>query len=311
MQQRKNIRVAPLVLAIMALVGCGGGSSSNNPQTTTVSGKVMDGYIANATVCLDLNTNYRCDASEPSTTSDTNGNYTLIFNGSASNRIILAEAFADAKDADDGGMTLNEAGRYGFTLAAPAVQASVISPLTTLVTLDLLTNINAPITDASIAVSVKNVQTALDNSDPIMGSDYVKTNNVKLRQLATVTTAALAETYMKADTAVRGAVSETLNDPQLIRQTAYKAFRDGLYASLGFVLDFKSSNPLKYPLAAARTNVVIATDFLKVTGTGATATLAFVMPDRETYLNNLTFHDSACPSTLTDLECFVRQEFVQ
>lgn len=309
MQRCKTALAASMALAITTLVACGGGGS-NSTQTTTVSGKVMDGYIANATVCLDLNTNYRCDAGEAATTTDANGNFILTFNGSATNRIILAEAFANAKDADDGGKTLDEADRHGFTLAAPAIQATVISPLTTLVTLDLLANINAPITDASIAASAKNVQTALDNADPIMGVDYIKSGNVKLHQLATVITSALAETYMKADTAVRGAASETLTDPQLIRQTAYKAFLDGLYTSLGFVLDFKSSNPLKYPLAAARTNVMTAIGFLRVTGSGANTGLVFVMPDRETYLNNLSFHESACPVNLTDLECFVRQEFV-
>lgn len=291
----------------LILASCGGGSSN---EQTTVSGKVMDGYIANATVCLDMNKNYLCDAAEPSTTTDANGAYTLRFTGSAADQVILAQAFADAKDADDGGKTLDEAGRNGFTLAAPASQASVVSPLTTLVTLDLLSNINAPMTDAAIAAAVKNVQTALDNTDPIMGSDYVKSGNTRLHQLATVITAALPEAQTMADTGVRGVASRTVTNPQLLQQTVYKAMLDGVYSGLAFVIDFKSSNPLKYPLRAAQSNVTTTIDFMQVTGTGTSTTLAFVMPDRATYLNDLTFHESACPANLSDADCFARQEFV-
>jgi len=62
-------------------LGCGSSSSSSKqePSTTTqtISGYVVDGYIAGATVCIDLNTNDTCDADEPTTTTNEDGFYTL------------------------------------------------------------------------------------------------------------------------------------------------------------------------------------------------------------------------------------------
>ena len=59
-----------------SLAACGGGGDSGQPSagggttpttpTPTITGKAIDGYLAGATVCLDLNNNGVCDAGEPS-----------------------------------------------------------------------------------------------------------------------------------------------------------------------------------------------------------------------------------------------------
>ncbi|MDD2309691.1 MAG: hypothetical protein PHH91_08945 [Desulfuromonadaceae bacterium] len=60
------------------IAGCGSSGSSTNPAaTTSVSGKVADGYLVNTTVFLDKNFNYRLDAEEPSAVTDSNGAYSL------------------------------------------------------------------------------------------------------------------------------------------------------------------------------------------------------------------------------------------
>jgi len=64
---------AILVSAIIA--GCG--VSNGNAPTTSIAGKVADGYLAGATVFLDKNSNYQLDAGETSTTTDQNGAYSL------------------------------------------------------------------------------------------------------------------------------------------------------------------------------------------------------------------------------------------
>ncbi len=48
-------------------------TSVDNKQQ--LSGKVVDGYIANATVCFDKNDNAACDAGEPSAMTDASGDY--------------------------------------------------------------------------------------------------------------------------------------------------------------------------------------------------------------------------------------------
>ena len=305
----KTLLALSISAAALTLVSCGG-SSNGSSSNTTVSGKVLDGYIANAKVCLDSNKNYQCDAGEPYTISDATGAYTLSFGGTATNQIILAQVFENASDADDAGKSLSDAHRVGFTLAAPAVQASVISPLTTLVTLDLLSSLNAPITDAAILASETKVKTKLNNSDAIMGADFVKSGNQNLHQLASVITAALSEVDVIADTAVRGVAAETVTDSTVLQQTVYQAMSDGVYAALAVVVNTTNHDALINPsLSASRSNVVTAVDFLKVTGTGAATTLYLKIPDRA-YLDDTSFHDAACSPELSDLACFVQQEFL-
>ena len=75
------------LLAAAALAGCGGGGSADGagapaaPAVATLSGKVIDGYVANAAVCLDLNRDQICSADEPSATSNADGSFDLSLVG--------------------------------------------------------------------------------------------------------------------------------------------------------------------------------------------------------------------------------------
>ena len=66
-----------LIAGILFFIGCGGGSSGSNNKTEIISGKVVDGYVKNAKVCVDLNKNFKCDNNEPFTFSNEKGEYTL------------------------------------------------------------------------------------------------------------------------------------------------------------------------------------------------------------------------------------------
>lgn len=74
---KKQAIIAAAVLLAGTIAGCGGGSGSTPSGTTSVAGKVADGYLENATVFMDKNGNYILDAGEPFTTTDANGSYTL------------------------------------------------------------------------------------------------------------------------------------------------------------------------------------------------------------------------------------------
>lgn len=75
---------APLVFSLItaSLVGCGDSSSDDGeqPVTTSISGKAIDGYIEGASVFLDLNNNGIQDDGEPSAITDDSGSYNLALN---------------------------------------------------------------------------------------------------------------------------------------------------------------------------------------------------------------------------------------
>jgi len=83
--QKLNAWLSVVVLATLTTITAGCGTSGDGSTvagvgtggTGTVSGKVADGYLVNASVFLDRNGNYQLDAGEQSTTTDVNGAYKL------------------------------------------------------------------------------------------------------------------------------------------------------------------------------------------------------------------------------------------
>ncbi|UQY83016.1 hypothetical protein [Ralstonia pseudosolanacearum] len=79
-----------------ALAACGGGGDGNpttstSPTTTPrqLTGKAIDGYLAGATVCLDLNGNNSCDPGEPSTVTDGYGNFSLVADNAVGKKLLV------------------------------------------------------------------------------------------------------------------------------------------------------------------------------------------------------------------------------
>ena len=150
---------SPLAVALataLALSGCGGGSDSSLPSSdssTLISGSLIDGPIAGATVFLDLNNNQQLDSGEPeSNVTDADGRFQIDIGALLQSGELTVDAVAlaslvsivpdSAYDADDAGLTLEQAGRSGFTLVTPMeayvdlsdnINETVVSPLTTLV----------------------------------------------------------------------------------------------------------------------------------------------------------------------------------
>lgn len=67
------IKSATAVAAACVISACGGGGVTGEP----VSGKLIDGYISGAKVCLDMNGNGACDAGEPSGVTGADGSWEL------------------------------------------------------------------------------------------------------------------------------------------------------------------------------------------------------------------------------------------
>ena len=135
----KAMRTVVMGLTVSALGACGGGGDDSAAPdtgtppppavtTTSVSVKVIDGAIGNALVCMDKNDNGICDMGEPFARTNAAGQATLdVAIADAGKYPMLALAGTDAVDADHGAVLVP------FAMKAPADQAAVISPLTTLV----------------------------------------------------------------------------------------------------------------------------------------------------------------------------------
>lgn len=207
-----------MVLAVAAaLSACGGGggaggvssgssgtgSSSGGSAAAELSGKVVDGYLQGAEVCLDTNADKVCDTAKAIT--DANGSYRLTHTLTAeqlASAHVLVVVPETAKDADDGGKTLKEAGKAAFELLAPAAKPQVVSPLTTLVSERMISN-RQSVADAesSVAGTLK-----LDNGTPLLGAsaDFVAGNKADLKQLAQTTAVLLGEVKKVVTNTVSG-----------------------------------------------------------------------------------------------------------
>jgi acid phosphatase len=140
--------------AIM-LSGCGGSSSA------VTNGAVIGSYFQNAKVCLDLNNNGVCDSGEPSSTSDSQGKYSL----SGSNASVVAEILPGAIRFDPATNTSTPI-TSKIVLRAPKDAPGIVSVHSTSVVSEMETN-NLSLADAKAKVAA-----ALGVSPDKLLSDY-------------------------------------------------------------------------------------------------------------------------------------------
>ncbi|NPA59538.1 MAG: hypothetical protein GXO30_03580, partial [Epsilonproteobacteria bacterium] len=96
-----------------------------------ISGKAVDGYLQNSTVCLDLDSNGICGGLEPIAVSNDNGGYTLEI----STDVQENKNYKDAPLIVYGGMDKDSGEAFTGLLQSPRVGTSVnITPISTLIT---------------------------------------------------------------------------------------------------------------------------------------------------------------------------------
>jgi hypothetical protein len=118
---KKRILAILSIISAGIIAGCGGsGMMDSGSSKTSITGKVADGYLVNATVFLDKNFNYQLDAGEPSATTDENGAYSLNIDPADSGKYpivaIATQGVTIDKDTD-----LPVAGTYVLSMHAVAV----------------------------------------------------------------------------------------------------------------------------------------------------------------------------------------------
>lgn len=188
--QRLNAWLSGGVLAILIAITTGCSSTSEGVSlagvgtggtgsTTSISGKVADGYLVGATVYLDKNGNYQLDAGEPSATTDMNGTYTLNIELADMGMYPIVSMVTKGVTIDK---DTNLPVENSYVLSMPKDSVSnmtnnnFISPLTSQLREMLETGIYATTQQAMDALRAKMQLAAGTN----MTSDYIAINNTDM-----------------------------------------------------------------------------------------------------------------------------------
>jgi hypothetical protein len=172
----KGFKLANVVLVsamALALSGCGDDplNSTTTTKTTSFSGKTADGYLTNATVCLDLNKDKVCGINEPTAMSTAGGAFTIA--GATQSQIdenpLLVEITANTIDEDYPGQILRP-----YTLSAPP-GFTFVSPLTTMIQ-------NIIEQDGSTAGAAEEAVKALLGTTLDLSTDYIAGKNDSANQ---------------------------------------------------------------------------------------------------------------------------------
>lgn len=143
-----------------------GNGTPANGGARVISGRVADGYLQGATVCVDLNENGSCDADEPTATTTAGGNYTINVGDNADNKPIIADVPPEAID-EDTGLPIGKR----LLLSTLADRSEFISPLTTMVVEELNNNPGLSKDDAEDIV--KDVLGLNEGDGASLFTDYV------------------------------------------------------------------------------------------------------------------------------------------
>lgn len=162
---------------INAGVGTGGTGS------ITITGKVADGYLVNATVFMDRNGNYQMDAGETFATTDANGAYKLIVDpADVGQHPIVALAVKGVTIDRDTNQTI----AYSYVLSMPkesvsgTVSSNFISPLTSQLREIMETGIYATMQQAADALRAR---VGLPAGTDMM-ADYIVAGNTDMHTAA-------------------------------------------------------------------------------------------------------------------------------
>ena len=187
-----------------ALTGCGGGGGGDNdePAVSTLQVTVIDGYLRNALVWLDVNGNNQQDSDEPSARSGEGGKAVLDvknIKNPDSYRLLVRAIAGETTDETRGAITKN------FTLSAPP-GVTAVTPLSTLVDQKMQQDSTLDREAATAAIA-----TDLGLQPGQVLGDFIASNDVEVQIYAVNLTDRLPETLPDDPT-------ELLDDSKAIGQ---------------------------------------------------------------------------------------------
>lgn len=192
----------------------------NAVPASFASGKVVDGYVRSALVCLDVNHNNECDDDEPFSRTRSDGSYKLDVSGvSADDRNKARVIVIGGIDSDTG---LPFSGVLRAPLRGDAQGHTHVSPLTTLLSqkvTDNSVNLSSALTDLNNELELSLTDTSLLTADPVAyaatdgGALLLESVRVqKVIELLTETVRRSGGSYGDANEAVIEALATALNN---------------------------------------------------------------------------------------------------
>ena len=174
---------ASLVVTLAACGGGGGGSNTGGAapgspagnSKAQLTGKAIDGYLSGATVCLD-NGQGACDTTQPSATTDANGNYSLTPNGNVAGRQLLVVVSPTTRDLSRPGYTFPAS----FTLSGIVTAQSAQAPVTPISTM-VVAMMQSGLSQSAATAAVSNLL-----GEPVdLATDYIAANDTTASTFAT------------------------------------------------------------------------------------------------------------------------------
>jgi hypothetical protein len=208
-------KVALALGTVSLLAACGGGDGGGGAASGVFSGRVIDGYIRGATVCLDLNSNAKCDAGEPSATTTAGGAYSFTYSGSVAGLHVIAEVPVGATDEDLGPVA------NPYSLFAPATSPSTVTPLTTLVSSEMMSS------GSTAAEAESSVKVSLGISADLLANNFKASGDTTIQSTAQKIVAAVAEAKRTLDNNAT-VTSAALTPGQIITQAVKQVKNDVL-----------------------------------------------------------------------------------
>jgi aqualysin 1 len=214
-----------LIAAAAILTACGGGGSSAEAPmsaSTELTGVLLSGSGGGTKVFLDLNNNQAYDEGEPESAPAVDGSFSLSIGsrsaGELASAMLVAQVPDTARDADDAGLTLKDAGRGPLHLMSPSAAfvkvdgvgrqkagRAVISPLTTLVAAEVAFNGMTP------EQAAETVQKDLDLGARNPMADYKAGADGVLGNIARATAIVLGESPVTAGEPARQQLAVAVN----------------------------------------------------------------------------------------------------
>jgi hypothetical protein len=164
----KNLALVVPMVVIGAGCGSSGSSSTSSTstnETRTLSGKVIDGYISGATVCIDENNNSKCDSNELEEMTDSNGSYTFS-NAPIGVYQIIATGGKDIVTGEDFNQTLLSIAEINDK----NITDLMVTPVSTLIASKYLNHPSAGVKKAKDTITT---QLDINNSVDILKYDFV------------------------------------------------------------------------------------------------------------------------------------------